>query len=116
MSDTSEARIRALCLALPDATEKIAWGEPTFRVHGRIFAMLGSDKEALSIWCKSETELRDALIGSDPDHYFSPPYVGHKGWIGIRLDEATDWECVANLIEESFLMIAAKGAKGKGQR
>ncbi len=113
MPEDIEGRVRSICLALPDATEKIAWGDPTFRVRDRIFAMFGTNDGAASVWCKSEFELRDALIGSDPGHYFSPPYVGHKGWIGIRLDDSTDWEGAANLIEESYLMIAAKSQSRK---
>ncbi|MBX3072067.1 MAG: MmcQ/YjbR family DNA-binding protein [Thermomicrobiales bacterium] len=110
-------RLRSICLALPDATEKIAWGDPTFRIHDRIFAMAGTNADGhAQVWCKSEMELRDALIDSDPAHYFSPPYVGHKGWIGIILDEPTDWEGAANLVEESYLTIATKGAKAKGKR
>lgn len=101
-------RIRLICLGFPNATEKLAWGEPTFRIGGRIFAMIGSDQHGLAVWCKSEMELRDAMIRADPDHYFAPPYVGHKGWIGIRLDNSTDWETASNLIEESFDLIARK--------
>ncbi len=104
-------RIRNICLALPDATEKIAWGEPTFRIRDRIFAMIGSNESSIAIWCKSHFELRDAMIQADPDHYFSPPYVGHKGWIGIRLDGSTDWETATNLVEESYELIASKHRK-----
>ena len=75
--------------------------------------MAGIDQVGARVWCKSEMELRDALISADPDHYFSPPYVGHKGWIGIRLNDTTDWEGVRNLVEESYLVIEAKKGKGR---
>ncbi|MGE3797528.1 MAG: MmcQ/YjbR family DNA-binding protein [Thermomicrobiales bacterium] len=114
MAENAASRVRRICLALPETTEKQAWGEPTFRVGQRIFAMLSSIDGATSVWCKSDDELRDALIGSDPEHFFSPPYVGHKGWIGIRLDASANWESVANLIEESYLMIAERSRHRSG--
>jgi predicted DNA-binding protein (MmcQ/YjbR family) len=100
--------LRALCLALPEATEQETWGDPTFRVRGKIFAMAKRGDGRLSVWCKAAPGLRGALVAADPARYFVPPYVGHKGWIGVRLDGPVDWDELGDLVEESFRLIAPK--------
>ena len=104
----SIARLRAICLELPEATEKEAWGDPTFRVRDKIFAMHKSGDGRSSVWCKAGPGAQDVLVGGDPVRFFVPPYLGHKGWIGIRLDEDVDWEMVSELIADSFVLIAPK--------
>lgn len=97
------ARIRRICLALPDATEKIAWGSPTFRVRDRIFVMFVNDHHGdgrLAIWCNADRDAQVAIVEADPRRFFVPPYVGPRGWIGIRLDRRPNWAVVAALIEE----------------
>lgn len=102
------ARLRAICLALPEATEKEAWGDPTFRVRDRIFAMAKAGDGRPSLWCKAPAGSQEILVGADPARFFVPPYVGHKGWIGMRLDDGPDWDEVAFLVGRSFRMIAPK--------
>ena len=99
---TAIERLRAICLAMPEATEQETWGEPTFRVRSKIFAMLHSDDGRPSAWCKSQLELQEAMVRSDPNRFFVPPYLGHKGWIGIRLEGNLDWDEVSDLVEESY--------------
>jgi predicted DNA-binding protein (MmcQ/YjbR family) len=103
-------RLRGICLALPEAAEKETWGEATFRVREKIFAMAGngggSGRWAMS--CKARPGLQAALVGSDPKRFFVPPYVGPKGWIGIYLGDETDWDELADLVEESYRMTAPK--------
>src|SRR5258705_375787 len=82
-------RLRAICLALPETTEKMAWGEPTWRVRGRLFAQLdnhhhGADR--LAVWLPAALGVQELLIKSDPKRFFVPPYVGPRGWIGMRTD------------------------------
>jgi len=101
-------RLRALCLALPQASEKEAWGDPTFRVRDRIFAMVKTGDGRLSVWMKAPDGAQEILIGSDPARFFRPPYVGSKGWIGVRLDDGPDWDEVASLVERSFRLTAPK--------
>jgi hypothetical protein len=104
-------RVRKLCLALPETTEQAAWGEPTFRVRNKIFVMVADNHHndgRLAIWCKSEPIGRDVLIGADPERFFVPPYVGPKGWLGVRLDVSVDWRLVADIIDDSYRMIAPK--------
>jgi hypothetical protein len=103
------ARVREICLALPEATELETWGAPTFRVRHKIFAMPRTGDGRVSLWCKSPPGVQQILVGADPNLFFVPPYVGHNGWIGIRLDvELTDWGEVAGLVEESYCMTAPK--------
>ena len=104
-------RLRKLCLALPDATEKEAWGEPTFRVGGKMFAMYTNDHHGdgiVGIWCKAPPGVQEILVGANPKRFFRPPYVGHKGWVGVRLDGKIDWEEVADILEDAYRMTAPK--------
>jgi predicted DNA-binding protein (MmcQ/YjbR family) len=101
-------RLRTICLALPEAVEKEAWGDPTFRVREKIFAMEKRGDGRISVWCKAPPGSQMVLVGADPDRFFVPPYVGHKGWIGMRLDDAPDWSEVALVIRRSYRLIAPK--------
>ncbi len=103
-------QLRAICLALPEATEKLAWGEPTFRVGGKMFAMCNGvyHDDPLSVWCKAPPGVQEILVGADPKRFFVPPYVGHKGWIGVRLDVEVDWREVAGIVEDGYEMTAPK--------
>lgn len=102
------ARLRAICLALPEASEQETWGDPTFRVRTKIFAMTKEGDGRLSLWCKARPGVQTILVGADPKVFFVPPYVGHKGWIGVRLDGEIDWDEVGELVEESYRMTAPK--------
>jgi hypothetical protein len=102
------ARLRALCLALPEAEERETWGLPTFRVRGRIFAMAPGQGPDLAVWCKAPPGAQQVLVGADPDRFFAPPYVGPKGWIGMRLHPPPDWAEVAGLVHRSWRLVAPK--------
>jgi len=108
MTEQPIDRLRALCLALPKATEKQAWGDPTFRIRDRIFAMEKRGDGRSSVWCKAPEGSQAVLVGADPDLFFVPPYVGHKGWVGMRLDAGPDWAEVAALVRRSYCLIAPK--------
>ncbi|MFI5411832.1 MmcQ/YjbR family DNA-binding protein [Kaistia sp. UC242_56] len=101
-------RVRKLCLALPDAAEQEAWGDPTFRVGGKIFAMLKRGDGRASVWLKAPDSSQSILVGADPDRFFVPPYLGHRGWVGIRVDDDPDWAEIAALLERSYRLIAPK--------
>jgi hypothetical protein len=107
-------QLRAICLALPDATEKLAWNAPTFRVKGRVFAMYANHHHGdshVSVWLNAEQGVQATLIASDPTHFFRPPYVGPGGWIGIRLDTGLDWKTVALFVAEAHRITALKKKK-----
>lgn len=103
-------RVREICLALPEATEKLAWGEPTFRVRNKLFATYadannhhGEGRHAL--WCPAPPGVQQALVASDPKRYFIPPYVGKSGWIGLDLALVSDTELEMH-VWQAYLMIA----------
>ena len=111
-------RLRKICLALPEAHEVEAWGAPTFRVKNKLFAMYASPTDhhgggRPGVWVKSNHVNQDLLIHEDPDRYFSPPYVGPSGWVGIRLDKKPDWAVVAELIRDAYLLTAPKRVAAK---
>jgi hypothetical protein len=102
-------RLRKICMALPEATEKEAWAESTWRVSGKMFAQMSDhhhDDEHCSVWLPSTLEAQEALIAADPARFFRPAYVGHKGWIGVVLETKPDWEMVAELVRAAYLQIA----------
>jgi predicted DNA-binding protein (MmcQ/YjbR family) len=108
------ARLQAICLALPEATEVNFGGHdnsPTFRVGDKIFAMYQNDHHGdgrVAVWCKAPPGAQEVMVGADPERFFRPPYVGPKGWIGVRLDRPVDWGLLADLVEESYRMTAPK--------
>jgi len=108
MSENSLERLRAICLALPEAVESGGVGDPTFKVRDKIFAMRHRVGEHMSMWCKALPGVQDILVGSNPERFFVPPYVGHHGWVGLWLDGEIDWEELADLVIESYRMTAPK--------
>ena len=103
-------RIRKICLAFPEAVEKISHGEPTwFAGKGKVFAMIDGhhhDSPHLSVWLPQPLGAQEALIDADPERFFRPPYVGVSGWVGVVLDTKPDWGVVAGLVRESYLHVA----------
>jgi len=102
------ARLRAICLELPEAVEQETWEIPTFRVRAKIFAMYTADDDRPAFWCKAPPGSQTILVGADPERFFVPPYVGHKGWIGVHLDDRPDWREIAALVTRSWRMTAPK--------
>lgn len=114
-------RLRRICLALPDATEKEAWGDPTWRVRDRIFAMQKGNYEGgrPSVWLKAAEGAQSVLVGADSERFFVPGYVGNKGWVGVYLDgRRVDWSLLQELVEDSYRLIAPKrlAARLEGDR
>lgn len=101
-------RLRAVCLALPEAQETGGVGDPSFKVRDKIFAMRHQHNGRWSVWCKTPPGIQPALIASDPSRFFSPPYVGHHGWVGVYLDVPLDWDEIADLITDSYRKTAPK--------
>jgi predicted DNA-binding protein (MmcQ/YjbR family) len=102
------AELRGLCLAFPEATEKPFGGHesPAFRVVDKLFVTLAEDGSSLTL--KAAPGEQALLVSADPDRFFVPAYVGSKGWVGVRLNDPVDWEEVAELIEDSYRLIAPK--------
>ena len=102
-------RLRALCLALPEATEKISHGEPTWFVRKVFVTYAGRHQGRPAFWCAAPPGVQEALVGSDPERFFRPPYVGHRGWLGVYLDvPGVDWTEVAEIVTEAYRTVAPK--------
>lgn len=108
-SETSIAKVREIALALPDTMEKLSHGEPAFFVKKKLFAMIddhhhGSDHVA--VWCNAPEGAQEALVAADAKHFFRPPYVGVKGWLGVRLDSGLAWPVIADLLKQAHATTA----------
>lgn len=101
------ARIRKLCRSFPEATERPSHGAPAFFVGGkRQFLAFANDHHGdgrLAVWCAAPEDAQAMLVESDPEVFFVPPYVGHLGWVGVRLDRGAPWSSVAQVIEQAYL-------------
>jgi hypothetical protein len=103
-------RVRAVWLALPEVSERLSHGAPTFFVRAkRSFVMYLDDHHGdgrLAIWCPAPLGFQDQLVESAPQRYFVPPYVGHRGWVGLRLDRDAAWSEVEAVIEDAYRAVA----------
>jgi len=111
MTDDPLDRLRPLCLALPETTERISHGEPTWFVRDKKTFVTYADHhhdDILAFWCAAPEGVQGMLVESDPERFFVPPYVGHRGWLGVRLDVDVDWDEVADLVEDAYRVIAPK--------
>lgn len=103
-------RVRRICMRLPETTEKISHGEPTFFVRKKVYAMFTNNHHNhghIAVWLPAPPGLQQLLIHSAPATYFKPPYLGFRGWIGIELSAIGDAE-LAEHIREAWRMIAPK--------
>jgi hypothetical protein len=105
-------RIRQLCLSLPETSERPSHGQPTFFIRDKKSFVMYLDNHhgdgRLAIWAAAPEGMQDMLVNAAPEHYFVPPYVGHRGWIGVRLDKGIDWNEVAGVVEDAYLTVAPK--------
>jgi hypothetical protein len=106
-------RLRSLCLAFPEAHEVEAWGEPTFRVRNKLFAMYAGPgnhhgRGRSAVWCKADHTTQQHLVRSAPERFFVPPYVGPSGWVGIWLDRRPPWTSIRDLLQDAWRLTAPK--------
>jgi hypothetical protein len=103
-------RVRRVCFALPETTEKLSHGEPTFFVRKRVFAMFANNHHNdghIAVWLPAPPGVQARLIEAWPKTFFHPPYVGVRGWIGVELGLISD-EDLASHILEGWRMVAPK--------
>jgi predicted DNA-binding protein (MmcQ/YjbR family) len=106
-------RVRKICLALPEAHEVEAWEAPTFRVRNKLFAMYADADNTHhagrpALWIKCTHVNQDLLIQSDAGRFFSPPYVGPSGWVGMYLDKKPDWKILSDIVRDAYCLTAPK--------
>ena len=108
---TTEDRVREICLALPEVTERLSHGSPAYFVRGRknfVSVMVGGHHDAHfpQLWCAGLPGAQQELIAADPARFFRPPYVGHRGWLGVRLDGDPDWSEIAEVCTDAYRAVA----------
>jgi hypothetical protein len=106
-----EQRVRAICMALPEVTEKLSHGSPAFFVRKQ-FVMLWPDGHHdhpfPHLWCAAPEGAQEQLVAAEPARFFRPPYVGSRGWLGMRLDGRVDWSDVELMCEDAYRTVAPK--------
>jgi hypothetical protein len=104
------AKLRELCLALPETSERPSHGAPTFFVREKkAFVMVVTDHHGdgrFAIWCAAAPGVQEMLVEADAERFFRPPYVGHRGWLGVRLDRGLDWNELAGIVEDAYAEVA----------
>lgn len=103
--------LRKLCLALPETTERLSHGEPTWFVRGKKTFVMFADHhhdDVLAFWCPAPPGVQEELARTEPDRFFRPPYVGHRGWLGVRLDVDVDWAEIDRIVREAYRLVAPK--------
>jgi YjbR protein len=106
------ARVRKICLAFPESTERASHGESAFFFREkRSFANTDTyhhGSEHYALWVAAPLGAQDLLVRSDPEHFFRPPYVGHRGWVGVTLDNEPEWDAVERIVADGYAEIATK--------
>jgi hypothetical protein len=103
-------RLRALCMALPEVTEKVSHGEPTWFVKKSFVTFADHHHDdRLAFWCAAPPGAQEELVAADPDRFFRPPYVGGRGWLGVYLDVPdVDWTEIAEIVTDAYRQVAPK--------
>jgi hypothetical protein len=107
------SRLRAICLSFPEVTERPSHSAPTFFVRDKkSFVMLWADGHHQNpfphLWCAAPAGVQEELVETEPARFFRPPYVGHRGWLGVRLDRKVDWTEIDEICRDAYRVIAPK--------
>jgi hypothetical protein len=116
MSEEQIERVRRICTRLPETTERISHGEPTFFVHNKVFVMFANnhhDDGRIAVWLPVPPAFQEGFIEESPQVFFKPPYVGTRGWIGIQLDRVSDADLETH-IHLAWELIAPKRLRKQG--
>ena len=111
--DTWLERLRAICGSLPEVSERPSHGAPTWFVRDKkSFLTLWADGHHGDLfphlWCAAPLGAQEELIGQEPERFFRPPYVGHRGWLGVRLDGDVDWDEMEAICHDAYRAVAPK--------
>ena len=106
------SRLRDICLALPEVSERLSHGEPTWFVLAKLTLVTLDDHhhgvDHLAMWCPAPPGVQAARIEQDPQRFFRPPYVGGRGWLGVRLEDGPDWDDITDVVEDAYRLVAPK--------
>jgi hypothetical protein len=116
MNEDQIQRVRRICLDLPETYEKLSHGEPAFFVGKRMYAMFANNHHndgRVAVWLPAPPGMQSVLIESEPETFFKPPYVGVRGWVGIKLPSIGDDE-LESYLYEAWRLIAPKRLQTRG--
>jgi hypothetical protein len=105
------ARLRRICLGLPEVSERPSHGEPAWFVRGKRLFVTFADHhhdDRVAFWCAAPAGAQAAFVATRPGRFFRPPYVGHRGWLGVVLDDDVDWSEVTDIVTEAYRAVAPK--------
>lgn len=111
MDDEPLSRLRRICLSFPETSERRSHGEPAWFVREKRAFVTYSDHhhdDRLAFWCAGAPGAQEVLVEAEPGRFFRPPYVGHRGWVGVWLDVEVDWEQVEDLVREAYRVAAER--------
>ncbi|MCB1054764.1 MAG: MmcQ/YjbR family DNA-binding protein [Acidobacteria bacterium] len=111
MANEQLERLRRLCLALPETNERLSHGEPTFFIRDKKVFVNYADHhhdDRLAFWCAAPDGAQELLVRQHPARFFVPPYVGHRGWLGVYLDVPVDWDEISDLVLAAYKRVAPR--------
>ena len=106
-------RLRSICVGFPEVTERLSHGAPTWFIRNKtsfvtMWANGHHGNDFPHLWCAAPPGVQQEMVEAEPDRYFRPPYVGGRGWLGLRLDVDVDWDEIADICEDAYRTIAPK--------
>ena len=110
MNDDPLERLRELCLAFPETSERISHGEPAWFIREKRTFVTFTDHhhdDRVGFWCAAPPGAQEILVEANPVRFFRPPYVGHRGWLGAYLDVPVDWDELAGIVADAYATVAA---------
>ncbi len=106
------AKVREIAFGFPEVSERVSHGSPAFFIREKkVLANVMEDHhgdDRLALWCAAAPGVQAELVEQEPERFFVPPYVGHRGWIGLRLDVDPDWDEVAGILDDAYRLVAPK--------
>ncbi|MEO7370755.1 MAG: MmcQ/YjbR family DNA-binding protein [Ilumatobacteraceae bacterium] len=111
MATTIEEHVRTICLAFPEVIEKVSHGSPSFFVKKQFVMVWPAghhDHHFPHMWCAAPAGAQADLVETEPARFFRPPYVGARGWLGVRLDRQVDWDEIAVVCEDAYRAVAPR--------
>jgi hypothetical protein len=104
--------LRAIRETLPETSERPSHGAPSFFYRDkRCFLMFVQNHHGdgrVAVWCAAPEGMQEVLVNNDPAKFFRPPYVGHRGWLGVELGDDTDWDEIAGIVEDAYATVARR--------
>lgn len=109
--DQPVEQLRSLCLTFPEVSERQSHGEPAWFIREKKLFVIGADHhhdDRIAFWCAAPLGAQETLVDASPDRFFRPPYVGHRGWLGVYLDMPLDWDEIAAIVEDAYRTVAPR--------